>query len=383
MGMQVGKTPDPTPPAGGGKGAASPAEIKGQITSQLAKATAALNNLSANTSTAKGLATQADQNIQIAKQAENLQSEINTLQSSGQATPDEINALQTQLAGLVQVVNQLNSATASIAFTTMTAALEAPAGAVPAPGSPVLVVPLANVRQQSTVQEQAALFLTPSLVTAIFRIMENVEHQKIENIDVMRQFSWNSTAGTEQEALNAAQSTVLQGQLQAIGQRATAMGTIVQAGLGMALGVASIVATSTSIGTLSAKYKEQDDKLEAQQEGTDRLDPPEYQKQKQNISMERQQAISNELQSNWFLRVLQVSEQSLPQMAQGIAGMVAAGYTVEAAYAEAAKMLYQQAIQAYQSQTQTAQEYIQAASQDLQSFFQTFGSISAGLTQQS
>jgi len=70
-------------------------------------------------------------------------------------------------------------------------------------------------------------------------------------------------------------------------------------------------------------------------------------------------------------------------MAQGIAGMVAAGYTVEAAYAEAAKMLYQQAIQAYQSQTQTAQEYIQAASQDLQSFFQTFGSISAGLTQQS
>ena len=112
------------------------------------------------------------------------------------------------------------------------------------------------------------------------------------------------------------------------------------------------------------------------------MTPKDYQEQKNQIAMTRQQEVSNELQNNWFLRILQISEQSLPQIASGIANIYAAGYTEEAAYAEAAKMLFQQALQADQSMSQTAEQAITANSQDLQSFLDTFGRISSGLTQQ-
>ena len=285
------------------------------------------------------------------------------------------------VATVNQAMSQLLSGTEAVVVNLANQALESAAGAVPPPGSPVLTVPLANVKQQLTPNDQAALFLAPSVITTIFRIMENVMHQKLENIDTFRQFSWNSTAGQEQEALSAASATVLEGQLEANAQRAQAMGTLISAGLAMGLGFVSMGITIRTASKVSDDFEGQQTQLK-QQLDLDEIDKPTFDERSMQLATSKHSALQNALQSNPLVMTFQTLTQSLPQMAQGAAGMVAAGYTAQAAYAKAAGMLYQQALQAQQNITQDMQQAIQAAAQDATTILQTFGTISQSVTSQ-
>jgi len=360
----------------GGPGPASPAELKARMNSIESKITNALDNLNKTAATEKGLTGQIAQNQQLAQDLVSLEKQISQLPAGS----PEATELESQLATVNQAMSQLLSGTEAVVVNLANQALESAAGAVPPPGSPVLTVPLANVKQQLTPNDQAALFLAPSVITTIFRIMENVMHQKLENIDTFRQFSWNSTAGQEQEALSAASATVLEGQLEANAQRAQAMGTLISAGLAMGLGFVSMGITIRTASKVSDDFEGQQSELDRQKAAG--LDEPTYNEQSMKLAVSKHSALQNALQSNPLIMTFQTLTQSLPQMAQGAAGMVAAGYTAQAAYAKAAGMLYQQALQAQQNITQDMQQAIQAAAQDATTILQTFGTISQSVTSQ-
>ena len=361
----------------GGPGPASPAELKARMNSIESKITNALDNLNKTAATEKGLTGQIAQNQQLAQDLVSLEKQISQLPAGS----PEATELESQLATVNQAMSQLLSGTEAVVVNLANQALESAAGAVPPPGSPVLTVPLANVKQQLTPNDQAALFLAPSVITTIFRIMENVMHQKLENIDTFRQFSWNSTAGQEQEALSAASATVLEGQLEANAQRAQAMGTLISAGLAMGLGFVSMGITIRTASKVSDDFEGQQTQLK-QQLDLDEIDKPTFDERSMQLATSKHSALQNALQSNPLVMTFQTLTQSLPQMAQGAAGMVAAGYTAQAAYAKAAGMLYQQALQAQQNITQDMQQAIQAAAQDATTILQTFGTISQSVTSQ-
>ena len=176
-------------------------------------------------------------------------------------------------------------------------------------------------------------------------------------------------------ALSAAQSEVLEGQLQAASQRAQAAGQLASGIIGMSLGFLSIGTTLVKTRSISAGY---DKKIDALDENDSN-----YSKNLNDLTNAKQTHIQNTLQSDPFIRTLTVGEQTFAQIAQGIGTMIGAGYTSEAAYAKAAGMLWQQMIQCEQNITQDMSQAIQGAVQDIQGILQAFGSISSSLTNQS
>ncbi len=382
-GVSGGKQVNQTGGTGsGGPAPPSAAELKARMNSIESKITNGLNNLNKSAATESGIKGQIAQNQQLTQELVNINKQISQLPPPPATPESEITDLQSQLASVNQAMSQLLSGTEAVVVNLANQSLEMAAGAVPPAGSPVLTVPLPNVRQQMTVKDQAALFLTPSLITTIFRIMENVMHQKLENIDTFRQYSWNSTAAQEKMALSSAQATVLEGTLEANAQRAQAMGTLISAGLAMGLGFVSMGITIRTAAKVGNDFK--DDQAELNEQLDNKvITPDQFNERSLQLSTSKHSALQNALQSNPLVMTFQTLTQSLPQMAQGAAGMVAAGYTQQAANAKAAGMLWQQALQAEQNITQDMQQAIQAAAQDATAILQTFGSISQSATSQS
>ncbi len=321
----------------------------------------------------------------------NIKNQIGALQKAN-APETEIAGLQAQLLGVSTTLNQLMYGTEAVLFsalqtmgfsTNVASPTSTPAG-VPIP----LSAPIAGINTQLSAQSVAALknsiaaWLGPNLITAIFKVMEEVVKQKIQNIDTYRQFQWNSIAGTEHAALAAAQATVLEGQLQAASQRAQAAGQLAAGIIGMSLGFLSIGMTFTSVGRIKSEYRTREVELEAQYKAKT-ITEEQYSDRMLKLTSEKQSAIQNTLQSDPFLRAIQVGEQTFSQIAQGIGTMISAGYTAEAAYAKAAAMLWQQMIQCQQNITQDMSQAIQGSVQDIQGILQAFGSISGSITNQS
>ncbi len=342
----------------------------------------------------------------------NIKNQIGALQKAN-APETEIAGLQAQLLGVSTTLNQLMYGTEAVLFsalqtmgfsTNVASPTSTPAG-VPIP----LSAPIAGINTQLSAQSVAALknsiaaWLGPNLITAIFKIMEEVVKQKIQNIDTYRQFQWNSIAGTEHAALAAAQATLLEGQLEAASQRAQAAGQLASGIIGMSLGFLSIGFTFGKVGSIEKEYGtkpiggEVDDvanpgtkrPLLGKQGELDylrdknKITEEQHSERSQQMTMQKQNAIQNSLQSDPWLRTLTVGEQTFAQIAQGIGTMIGAGYTAEAAYAKAASMLWQQMIQCNQNITQDMSQAIQGAVQDIQGILQAFGSISGSLTNQS
>ena len=365
--------------SGGNAPPPTAAQINTSITAEKAKITAALNNLNSSTTTGKGLAAQLDQNRQLTQDLVNIQSQINELKASG-APAAEIATLESQLASVNQAMSQLLSGTEAVIFSAVQA-LELAAGVVAPAGSPMLAVPLANLRQELTVQDQAALFLAPSVITTIFRVMEDIMKQKLENIDTFRQYSWNSTGAQEKAALAGATAAVLEGQLDANAQRAQAIGTLVSAGLSMGLGFISIGLTIRETNKVDGQFKTEQETLDGQV-GRGEISQEQHAERSQQLAASKHTAMQNALQHNPLLMTFQTLSQSAPEIARGVGAMIGAGFTEQAAYAKAAGMLWQQMGQAEQNITQEMQQAIQASSQDMSSIFDAFGNISRSVTGQ-
>ncbi len=328
----------------------------------------------------------------------------------------ETNSLVAQINDLKTTLNQLMYGTESVLFSDLQVlgfSTSTPSSKVTSTGlPPILSVPLSNgTTQKLSAQGVAALknsvaaWLGPNLITAIFKIMEEVVKQKIQNIDTYRQFQWNSIAGTEAAALSAAQSQLLEGQLEAASQRAQAAGQLAAGIIGMSLGFLSIGFTFGKVGSIEKEYGtkpiggEVDDVANP---GTKRpllgrqgeidyeykkpgstMTEAQHAERSQQLTMQKQNAIQNSLQSDPWLRIFTVGEQTFAQIAQGMGTIIGAGYTSEAAYAKAVAMLWQQMIQCEQNITQDMSQAIQGAVQDIQGILQAFGSISSSVTNQS
>ncbi len=390
--QSVGSTGN-TGNVGGTSGASSgpvpsPEQIQANLDTEKAKLTKDLNNLNTNISTTKGLQDQTTRNIQYAQDLKNLNSQLNALKASN-APEADTNSLEAQIKDLKTTLNQLIYGTESVLFSDLQVlgfSTSTPSSKVTSTGlPPVLPAPLSNGNSQklsaqsvAALKNSVAAWLGPNLITAIFAIMEEVVKQKIQNIDTYRQFQWNSIAGTEAAALSAAQSQLLEGQLEAASQRAQAAGQLAAGIIGMSLGFLSIGATFMKIRSIHAEYDAKINALKSQHP-----EPIDLDKQINDLTNARQSHIQNTLQSDPWLRTLTVGEQTFAQIAQGIGTMIGAGYTSEAAYAKAAAMLWQQMIQCEQNITQDMSQAIQGAVQDIQGILQAFGSISSSVTGQS
>ena len=324
---------------------------------------------------------QATKNQQYSKDLTNIKNQITALQKAG-APETEIAGLQAQLLGVSTTLNQLLYGTESVIFSALQTLGFSTKTSTATGLPPILSVPLSNGNSQklsaqsvAALKNQVAEWLGPNLITAIFKIMEEIVKRKIQNIDTYRQFQCNSISGTEAAALSAAQSEVLEGQLQAASQRAQAAGQLASGIIGMSLGFLSIGSTFLKTRSIHAEYNK---KIEDIPIGAQDRD-----KQINDLTNARQSHIQNTLQSDPWLRTLTVGEQSFAQIAQGIGTMIGAGYTVDAAYAKAATMLWQQMIQCEQNITQDMSQAIQGAVQDIQGILQAFGSISSSVTNQS
>ncbi len=363
---------DPSqPPSKGAE--ATAAEVNDSIAALKDKMNKKLTSYSTEPATKANITAQIKSNQDAAVAVLQIKNQIAQLKANN-APASQIADLESQLQGLYQTLGMMNATTDNL-MVAYFGALEAPAGAAPSPGSPILVVPLPDIRSHITAQEQVNLFLAPSLATVIFAIMEKVVHQKLQNIDTYRQFMTNYIGQTEQFALAAAQSTMLEGQLKAQATMTQAEGQLISAGLQMGLGIASIAATYVAVGGINKTF---DEKVKAV---TDK-NTPEGKEKIDKINTDRYQAINNELQTSTGLKTLQLVEQTLPNMVSGGMTMASAQYTIEAASAEAAKMLFQQATQAAQSIYQDMGQAIQASSQDISAFLQAFQQISSAQTQQ-
>ena len=363
--------------------APTPEQIQANINAGKTKIAKDLNNLNSNTSSTKGMQDQATKNQQYSQDLTNIKNQITALQKAG-APETEIAGLQAQLLGVSTTLNQLLYGTESVIFSALQTLGFSTKTSTTTGLPPILSVPLSNGNSQklsaqsvAALKNQVAEWLGPNLITAIFKIMEEIVKRKIQNIDTYRQFQWNSIAGTEAAALSAAQSEVLEGQLQAASQRAQAAGQLASGIIGMSLGFLSIGGTLMKTRSINAEY---DEKIRALNSKTPK--PDDLDKQINDLTNARQSHIQNTLQSDPWLRTLTVGEQTFAQIAQGIGTMIGAGYTSEAAYAKAAAMLWQQMIQCEQNITQDMSQAIQGAVQDIQGILQAFGSISSSLTNQ-
>ena len=389
--------------------APTPEQIQANINAGKTKIAKDLNNLNSNTSSTKGMQDQATKNQQYSQDLTNIKNQITALQKAG-APETEIAGLQAQLLGVSTTLNQLLYGTESVIFSALQTLGFSTKTSTTTGLPPILSVPLSNGNSQklsaqsvAALKNQVAEWLGPNLITAIFKIMEEIVKRKIQNIDTYRQFQWNSIAGTEAAALSAAQSEVLEGQLQAASQRAQAAGQLASGIIGMSLGFLSIGFTFGKVGSIEKEYGtkpiggEVDDvanpgtkrPLLGKQGELDylrdknKITEEQHSERSQQMTMQKQNAIQNSLQSDPWLRTLTVGEQTFAQIAQGIGTMIGAGYTAEAAYAKAASMLWQQMIQCNQNITQDMSQAIQGAVQDIQGILQAFGSISGSLTNQS
>jgi|GEM_PF-2855159 len=314
-------------------------------------------------------------------QSEKLSTAIDDLTST--STPkNEITNLQTQLSTVNSSLNNLATVVNSRSMAAVDSVL-AKSAPVITPNTPLITVPDANdvdLNTPVTPQEKANLFLLPALSTAIFIIMQKVVKQKLENMDTYREFMQSYIAATEQFALSAAQATLLHGEAEANAMKAQATGQLIGAGLQIAFSTASVMAVGVKMNKINKDYKA---KTDAILEDENLALNPQLQKTRlHDIETQRTSSLRTALEGEPALQALKILESAAPTTVNAIATIIGANYKIDAASADAAKMLWQQAIQAAQAIVQELQQGIAANSQDITQFLQAVDGISHSLTQQ-
>ena len=243
-------------------------------------------------------------------------------------------------------------------------------------GNPI--APLASPNQTPLNPSQKVnLFLTACLATIIFAIMCKVVHQKLMNMDTYRQFMFNSIGNIEKFALEAAQATMMKGQLQAQAQIAQATGMLVSGIIGIGLGAFMIMRTGTMTAKVNSEYNQRAEAIKEKFPAG-----PEREAQLNTNENSRQSALQTAFQNDKTYRIGQLLEQTGPQFAQSISQIIGAQYTIQASTAEASQSLFQAAMQADQSIVQDLTQSFQQQSADSAQIMQATEGIFRSETQQ-
>jgi len=379
MSMQVNNSQSVSPTSDSTTSQLSAEEVKSALVSLKNKIQQAQSQASAASSDPKTIKALMDQEEAFGSQLETLSSQVKQLQNKGSVASAQVSELQTQAAEVVQQQGYLQAAIGAMTASYITAGAPTTKTTAPVGNSPVIPAPVTTTSPTSINQEtKINLFLAPSLATIIFTIMQKVVKQKNENVDTYRQFMQSYIAATEQFALSAAQATLLHGQNEANAMIAQGSAQLIGAFLQIGLASASTLMAGKKLAEAEAPYKTQMAKVEKDVS----LSPNEKDKLLSDLGNQRSTAIQKALQSEPALKSIQVLEQTVPGIANSIGTIVGAGYKIDAANAEAAKLLWQQAIQAAQAIVQDLQQGISASTQDIAQFLQAVEGISHSLTQQ-